>query len=377
MAQHDSPFLPGLQLNRRFFLEMVRPILARAYPGLVYSAALMGYGSDVLGWDTAQSTDHNWGPRLQLFLAQDDHSRLHAPINRTLSEQLPVTFLGYPVNFSEPDWNDGGTQLMAAVDCGPVRHLVEIETVDACFWRYLGVVADAELSLLDWLVLPQQQLLEITAGDVFHDGLGTLQPARARFAWYPHDVWLYRMAAQWARIAQEEPFVGRAGQVGDDLGSRIVAARLVRDGMRLALLQERRYAPYSKWLGTAFGRLSCADRLRPLWAAALAASDWRQREQALAGAGEILGAMHNDLGVTPPIDPAPRPFFGRPFQVLFADRFAAGLRAAIKDETLRGLPAIGGVDQFVDCTDLIEEPALAARLRPVYAWPLAAVSRCS
>jgi hypothetical protein len=366
MTQHGPTFLPGLELNRHFYLEAVRPLLARAYPGLVYSAALLGYGSDVLGFDTAQSTDHNWGPRLQLFLSQEDHSRLRDPLNQTLSEQLPRTFLGYPVNFSEPDWNDGGTQLMEAVDSGPVRHLVETETVDAYFRRYLGVAADAELGLLDWLVLPQQQLLEITAGDVFHDGLGTLQPARARFAWYPHDVWLYRMAAQWARIAQEEPFVGRAGQVGDDLGSRVVAARLVRDGMRLALLQERRYAPYSKWLGTAFSRLRCADQLRPLWAAALAASDWRQREQALAGAGEILGQMHNDLGVTPPIDPAPRPFFGRPFQVLFVDRFAAALRDAIQDEALRSLPAIGGVDQFVDCTDLTEEPALAARLRPVY-----------
>jgi hypothetical protein len=366
MAQHDPPFLPGIELNRRFFLEVVRPLLARAYPGLVYSAALLGYGSDVLGFDTAQSTDHNWGPRAQLFLSPEDHIRLHDPIDRMLSEQLPRTFLGYPVNFSEPDRNDGGTQRMEAMDSGPVRHLVEIVTVDAYFRRYLGVAADAELGLLDWLVLPRQQLLEITAGEVFHDGLGMLEPARARFAWYPHDVWLYRMAACWARIAQEEAFVGRAGQVGDDLGSRVAAARLVRDGMLLALLQQRRYAPYSKWLGTAFSRLSCADQLRPLWAAALAASDWRQREQALAGAGAILGAIHNDLGVTPPVDPAPRPFFSRPFQVLFADRFAALLRAAIKDETLRGLPAIGGVDQFVDCTDLTEEPALAARLRPVY-----------
>lgn len=366
MTQHGPQFIPGLELNRLFYLEAVRPLLARAYPGLVYSAALLGYGSDVLGFDTAQSTDHNWGPRLQLFLSEEDHGRLRDPLDRTLSEELPLTFLGYPVNFSEPDWNDGGTQIMEAVDSGPVRHLVEIETVDAYFRRYLGVAPDAELSLLDWLVLPQQQLLEITAGEVFHDGLGTLKPARARFAWYPRDVWFYRMAAQWARIAQEEPFVGRAGQVGDDLGSRLVAARLVRDGMRLALLQERRYAPYSKWLGTAFSRLRCADQLRPLWAAALAASDWQQREQALASAGAILGAMHNDLGVTPPVDPATRPFFGRPFQVLFADRFAAALRDAIQDEMLRSLPAIGGVDQFVDCTDLTEEPALAAKLRPVY-----------
>jgi hypothetical protein len=154
--------------------------------------------------------------------------------------------------------------------------------------------------------------------------------------------------------------------VGDDLGSRLVAARLVRDGMRLAFLQERRYAPYSKWLGTAFSRLNCAPQLQPLWAAALAASNWQQSEQALIGANAILGQMHNELGVTPPVDTTPRPFFGRPFQVLFADRFAAALRDAIQDETMAGLPAIGGVDQFTDCTDLTAEPALAARLRPVY-----------
>ena len=255
---------------------------------------------------------------------------------------------------------------MQATDAGPVRNLIEITTVDAYFRRYLGVTSDAELTALDWLVLPQQQLLEITAGEVFHDGLGTLQPARARFAWYPHDVWLYRMRAQWARIGQEEAFVGRTGQAGDDLGSRIVAARLVRDLMLLAFLQERRYAPYSKWLGTAFSRLSSAKQLTPLFEATLAAPDWQARQQPLAQAYEILATLHNDLGVTPPVDPSVHPFFNRPFKVLFADRFADALKAAITDETLRALPPIGGVDQFVDCTNLTDEPELLAALRRLF-----------
>lgn len=366
MTSPPPPFLPGLTLNRCFYFEVVRPLMAREFPSLAHSAALIGYGSDVLGFDTPQSTDHNWGPRLQLFFASSDYAQECDAIDRTLREHLPVTFLGYPVNFSKPDLADGGTQMMEAVYAGPVRHLIEITTLDAYFRRYLGTAANAELTALDWLALPQQQLMEITAGEVFHDGLGTLAPARARFAWYPHDVWLYRMRAQWARIGQEEAFVGRSGQAGDDLGSRIVAARIVRDLMRLALLQERRYAPYGKWLGTAFNRLSCATRLTPSFEAALAAPDWQARQQSLAQAYQFLAALHNDLAVTPPLDTSVRPFFNRPFLVLFADRFADALRDAIEDERLRALPPIGAVDQFVDCTDLTDEPPLVAALSGLY-----------
>ena len=62
-------------------------------------------------------------------------------------------------------------------------------------------------------------------------------------------MWRYVLACQWKRISQEEAFVGRCGEVGDELGSAVVAARLIRDVMRLVLLIERRYPPYSKWLG--------------------------------------------------------------------------------------------------------------------------------
>ena len=68
------------------------------------------------------------------------------------------------------------------------------------------------------------------------------------------------LAAQWTWVAQEEAFVGRAVEVGDELGSRVMAARVVRELMRLCFLLERAYAPYSKWLGSAFARLDARAR---------------------------------------------------------------------------------------------------------------------
>jgi hypothetical protein len=93
-------FIPGLELNRIFYEEIVRPILVARFPDLAYSAALMGYGSDVLGYDTALSADHEWGPRLLLFLPDDASTGLAESIDDVLRHELPPTFLGYSTNFS-------------------------------------------------------------------------------------------------------------------------------------------------------------------------------------------------------------------------------------------------------------------------------------
>ena len=61
-------FSSGITLARDFFDEIIKPLLAEKTPGIPYAAALIGPGSDVLGFDTPISRDHDWGPRLPLFL---------------------------------------------------------------------------------------------------------------------------------------------------------------------------------------------------------------------------------------------------------------------------------------------------------------------
>jgi hypothetical protein len=196
---------------------------------------------------------------------------------------------------------------------------------------------------------------EVTAGAVFRDGLGELGVARSRLAWYPADVWRHVLASQWERISEEEAFVGRCGEAGDELGSAVVAARLVRDLMRLCLLMARRYPPYGKWLGSAFAQLPCAAELMPTLTAALAATEWRDREQHLVHAYENVGAQHNQLGLTEPVDPSTRLYHDRPYRVLDAGRFAAALRASITAPDIRGLPTVGAIDQYVDSVGVLTD----------------------
>jgi tetratricopeptide (TPR) repeat protein len=106
----------------------------------------------------------------------------------------------------------------------------------------------AGITTLDWLATPAQALAEVTTGAVHHDGLDQLHPVRRALSWYPDDVWRYVLACQWRRISQEEPFVGQCGEVGDELGSAVVAARLVRLRAGAAtLLQVDQYDEAVEW----------------------------------------------------------------------------------------------------------------------------------
>lgn len=354
-----ADFIPGLDLSRLLYEEAVRPLLDDAYPELRYTAARIGAGSEVLGFDTARSADHEWGPRLNLFLAPDDVAAYGAGLQRLLAERLPKHVRGWPTHFRHAD-PEVPIGLMELTD-GAVDHRVSVDGLGDWLRDRLGVDATAAEgpTVRDWLAMPQQSLAEVTGGAVFHDGLGTpatpgaLGAVRARLAWYPDQVWRYLLACQWQRISQEEALVGRCAEVGDDLGSAVVAARVVRDLMRLCLLLERAYAPYGKWLGSAFGRLPVADGLRPSLAGVLAATEYPARERHLCDAYEYVAGLQNATGLADPVDPARRAYHSRPFQVLHAERFAHALAATVTDPALRGLPLTGGVDQWADSTDFL------------------------
>lgn len=194
----SHPFLPGLALSRALYEEAVAPLL----DGVPHAAALMGAGSEVLGLDTERSTDHDWGPRLQLFLPQD-----HWRVSALLEERLPRSVRGWSTRFA-PAPDDPGVR--QPTDGAEGRHLVDVCDPRAWFVEWSGFdPCDGVVDTEDWLATPTQRLAGAVGGAVFRDDTGEITAARRALAWYPDDVWRYVLACQWQRIAQEEPFVGR------------------------------------------------------------------------------------------------------------------------------------------------------------------------
>lgn len=339
--------MSGISLARDFYCGAVRPLIG----DVSHAAALLGDGSEVLGYDDETSADHSFGPRLQLFL--DDPADCGAV--ESALQRLPQQFGGFSVSFP-----------YVARHGGAAHHQVEVTTADAYFTGVLGVDPLAGMTLADWLLTPTQRFATLTAGAVFHDPLDVLGARRRALAWYPDDVWRYVLAAGWLRVSQEEAFIGRTGGRGDELGSAIVGARVVRDLVRLAFLVSRAWEPYSKWLGRAFAELPIAHQLQPQLMTALHARDWRERENAICAAGAVLGAATNALQLAEATDPSPRQFYDRDIRVVDGWRFTEALTAAVTDPDVRAhldrlgqragasigaLP--GAIDQAVDSVDVL------------------------
>jgi Domain of unknown function (DUF4037) len=299
----------GAELSRAFYEVVVAPML----DGVPHAAGRLGSGSDVIGIDDVMSRDHDWGCRLTV-LVEDGVNE----VTERFERELPDEYQGHPVRFPS-SWKPRG-------------HQVEVETVDGFARSRLGLIPTDEI---DWLLLTGQSLLEVVAGPVFHDGPGRLTTLRSRLAWYPPDVEAYVVASQWHRIDQELPFVGRVRDVGDELGSRVITARLARDVMHLTLLLERRWSPYSKWLGTAYGA----------------------RGRALDTESSLCAALDELAGRDVTV-----PFWDRPYQTI---------DPAFLASRPRGLPlpvGIGSIEQWCDNVDVMN-PSRRVQLRSAYeAW---------
>lgn len=338
----------GTELSRGYWEQVVRPLLERHRPGLAVAAARLGSGSDVLGFDDAQSRDHDWGLRLTL-LVEDG---LAPEIDALLERELPARWRGLPTRF-ETTWEP------------VVRQRAEVASAADFAASRLGIdpapLLDARgLPLTDWLSLTGQAVLEVAAGPVFCDGPGALRRIREGLAWYPRDLWMYALAADWHRLGQEFPDVGRAGLRGDEDGSAVIAARHVRTMLHLAHLLHRSWPPYGKWLARSAAALPGGGALRSAVGEVLRARDWRSRQSALADAVELLAAAQGAVGL-PTLEPATEAFFERPH--LGVRDLPALLLEQVEDPQVRALPAgVGTAEQISDNVTVLVDPQARRRL---------------
>ena len=362
MSEATAPFIPGLELNRQFFQELIQPLLAEHLPQLDYTAALIGPGSDVLGYDTARSMDHGWGPRLHLLLPEA-LPHLEQQLNELWLEYLPQEFRGFSIFYQRHRRSGSLVPTKQRDESSQTR--IQTLSLEAFFIRHINIDPIQELSPKDWLSLPEQSLLEMTAGAIYYDPQNHLGQRRQKLNYFPRDIWLYRMACQWQELAEIEAFPGRCSELNDTLGLSNVLGKIINSLGNLRFLQERQYRPYSKWWGSALKPLlpeSIYESLTQL----SAQQDYTQLEKQLAKIYQFMAQQHNQLQLTPAISTELQTYYDRPFQVLFSGRFAQALQQSIESAQLRQLPLYGGIDQISDQTHLLSYPQHCKSLQTLW-----------
>ena len=273
----------GLELSERFYWDILAPLIAETFPFLSrrHTAGLIGYGSDVLGFDDELSRDHEWGPRGQIWLRPQDYTCYAARLDRMFDEQIPVEYLDFRARYT---LNDGIQCLVPAPPGQRGRHHIAITSLPRYLRIQLGI-RKLPPGDLDWLCLPEQKLLEFTRGKIFTDPLGEITRLRQALAYFPDPVWRMKMLYAWESADDLLDVIPLNFLRGDELMGRLNLSRLVERIMRIIFLLNRRYCPGSpKWVERELNSLPClASEIGPHLESCLKLDDLQLAVPALAG----------------------------------------------------------------------------------------------
>lgn len=237
MTQHHSI----IDESHAFWDEVVHPFLSTRFPAETaeMAAGVFGYGSEVLRLDDEYSTDHHFGLRVNILLPQDIMARSGPAIENALAEGLPQTWRGRELR-------EGYTRTKG----------VALASLDHHLRSTIGLDHPPQ-TLADWLSIPEEDVMHIVAGEVWHDPSGRFSAVRdALQAYYPEPVRLRRLA-HWCRYFSGMGVYAlkRAMLRDNELYASTTFSRSLRWGVQMAFLLDRQYYPYDKWLTVMFHRL--------------------------------------------------------------------------------------------------------------------------
>ncbi len=275
-------------VSRRFFEEVVLPILEREFPAETAQTAfgLFGYGSEALELDDNFSRDHHWGLRIDALMPDSLFQSRREQIVQAVSANLPAAFEGYPLR----EGHIAGAGLA-------------IDSLPAFLTRTIGIDRTPE-TYEEWLNIPEEDITHIINGEVWSDTDGRFTAIREAFqTYYPEPVRLRRIA-HWCRYfsGMGAYALKRALLRDNEFYATTAFARAIRLGVQLAFLLDRRYFPYDKWLMTYFERLPrLATPLFPLVTEAVRLSTgWERKLELLDAMADILDATMVADGIIKP-----------------------------------------------------------------------------
>lgn len=356
--------MKGLDLAGKFYFSIIKPLLDEFYPNIQYTAGLIGSGSEILGYDDIFSQDHHWGVRIQLFLSLDDFNKYSEELKLLFRNHLPVKFLGYSTHWSLPDLQDNGNQFMLPGTKGNINHRVEIFTVEQYLKQQIGF-STGDLSLKEWCVLSEHQLLELVEGKIFRDDLGSLSEIRKKFAYYPKPIWILKMVALWNEVQEMIPLMGRTGFSGDNLGSQLLSNYLVYLGIRLIFTIRMQYAPYPKWFGKRFTEIDSNGKFQEIINQIFYSKDWNIRQKNLIKFFIKIGENFNKLNLIEPFRFQKKQFFNRPHYIIDCEDLINKLRESVKNYFSIPETIAGTINELIMNSQIRDRPNILKNL-PVF-----------
>lgn len=224
----------GIELSRAYYENFGKPMLEEKFPYLIslIAVGVCGSGSECFGYDDEISRDHDYEPGFMVFLPGED------TIGRRTAFLLERAYDSLPKEFC-------GAKRQSVKPVGGARRGV-FRTAEF-FADKIGS-PDGDLSLREWLSLPEYARAEATNGEIFFDAYGEVTAIRARLRDMPEDARLKRLAGNLITMAQSGQYnYPRCLSHGENGAAQLALAEFVRSSLAALFLVARRPMPFYKW----------------------------------------------------------------------------------------------------------------------------------
>ncbi|MCF0111845.1 MAG: DUF4037 domain-containing protein [Erysipelotrichaceae bacterium] len=242
----------GLEIAKEYYEQYGKPMLEAEFSDILplLAVGFVGSGSERFGFDDEISRDHDFEPGFCIFLPDEQYidSKTEFKLERAYS-RLPKEFKGLKRQGVSP--------------VGGNRNGI-IRTAD--FYRNAIGCPDGNLTLPQWLELPDYALAEAVNGEVFYDGFGEFTDIRNKLIHMPEDIRLKRLAGNLLIMAQAGQYnYQRCLDHNEPEAAQFACNEFVDAAMKTVFLLHNRYQPYYKWSFRALrqieGRELLAERL--------------------------------------------------------------------------------------------------------------------
>ena len=226
--------MKGLELSRKFYEEYGKPMLENEFNDCFHLLAigLVGSGSDCYGYDDEFSLDHDFEPGFCIFAPDNSilDEKTFFRLERAYS-RLPQEFMSYKRSLVKP--------------VGGSRNGV-FRTTDF-YIKKIGS-PDGNLSIEQWLSLPDFALLEATNGEIFCDNYGEFTKIRNKLKEYPYDIFLKKLAGNLLLMAQSGQYnYPRILKRGETASAQLSLFEFTNAALKCYFLLNKTYLPYYKW----------------------------------------------------------------------------------------------------------------------------------
>ena len=256
--------MKGLELSEKFYTEHGKPMLLSDFESVMDKLAvgLVGGGSECLGFDDEHSQDHDFEPGFCIFISDAVDEKTEFELKRAYS-RLPREFMGFKRPVTEA--------------VGGSRH--GVFRISDFVMQKTGT-PDGKLTLVDWLYIPEQSLLELTNGKLFFDGSGELTSIRKGLEYLPEDVRLKKLAGNLLLMGQSGQYnYPRCVKRGESAAAALAISEFVKSALNVIFLINKQYIPYYKWSFRALSKLSRLSSLyQPLESLLTEQNDNKQQQ---------------------------------------------------------------------------------------------------